>query len=138
MGSISRQKAEARAKRQQEAQAAATPEGLPLAAPLHPNFGRDLANWLFPIYQAAILVGFLLLRYGNGQPPGEQNGVRAVFAAINAATLSGFSDVDAATRYTPLGQGVILALIVCGSLFSMIVGGLAIIRILLCTTLIEN
>jgi len=130
VGSISRQKAEARAKRQQDASASAAADDLLPAKPLQGNFGRDLANWLFPVYQVVILGGFLLLRYGHGAPPGEPNAVRALFAAINAATLSGFSDVDNAARYPPFGQNVILLMMICGSLFSMIVGGLAIIRIL--------
>jgi len=129
VGAISRQKAEARAKRQ-EASVVPSPEGLVAAQPLQGNFGRDLANWLFPVYQLVILGGFLVLRYGNGTPPGEPNAVKALFAAVNAATLSGFADVDNAARYTPIGKGVLLVMMICGSLFTMLVGGLAVIRIL--------
>ncbi len=97
--------------------------------PLHGMFGHDLANWLFPAYQIWILLGFLVLRYGHSVPEGESNGVRSLFMAINAATLTGFTQDLGPNGYLPMGRIAILFLMIGGSLFSMIVGGLAVVRI---------
>jgi trk system potassium uptake protein TrkH len=88
--------------------------------------GRELANWLFPVYLAIILISFLLIKYQGMQTP---NGVRALFAAINAATLTGFRQSPGLSSLNNFGQSVILLLVVVGSLFTMIVGGLAVKRI---------
>jgi trk system potassium uptake protein len=92
------------------------------------GFGRDLANWLFPGYLLIILGSFLLLtRFG--MPPGNPNRVRALFYVMNAATLTGFAANPGIEQLSGFGQGIILFLIIAGSLFTMIVGGLAVVRI---------
>jgi Trk-type K+ transport system membrane component len=92
------------------------------------GFGRDLANWLFPAFLLLILFSFLLLsRFG--MPPGNPNRVRALFFAMNAATLTGFTANPGIETLNGVGQGIILLLIIAGSLFAMIVGGLAVVRI---------
>ena len=93
--------------------------------PLGGGFGRDLANWLFPVFLGIILLGFLCI-WKFGSAPGTANPVRALFIAMNAATLSGFSGT---ADLNDAGQCITLLLIICGSLFAMIVGGLAVIRI---------
>jgi trk system potassium uptake protein len=108
---------------QRNSLAPAVPE-LPLGA----GFGRDLANWLFPVFLGVILLGFFLI-WKWGSPAGNPNPVRALFLAMNAATLSGFSESPGVGGLNPFGQFVCLFLIIFGSLFTMIVGGLAVIRI---------
>jgi trk system potassium uptake protein TrkH len=92
------------------------------------GFGRDLANGLFPAFLVMILIGFFCI-WKFGSPPGNPNPVRALFIAMNAATLSGFNPNPGVGDLTGFGQWVALLLMICGSLFAMIVGGLAVIRI---------
>jgi trk system potassium uptake protein TrkH len=96
--------------------------------PLGGGFGRDLANWLFPVFLGVILIGFYLI-WKFGSAAGNPNSVRALFIAMNAATLSGFTENPGVGGLNPFGQFISLMLIIAGSLFTMIVGGLAVIRI---------
>jgi trk system potassium uptake protein TrkH len=64
------------------------------------------------------------------QWPGGQNGSRRLFTAINAATNTGFQQSPGITDLSTFGRVTVLLLIIAGSLFSMIVGGLAVVRIL--------
>jgi len=89
--------------------------------------GSTLVNWAFPIYLGAILVGLVSLR-GLGMT-GSHNGIRALFIAVNAATLTGFRQNPGITDLNPIGLEIVLALMVIGSLFSMIIGALAVRRI---------
>ncbi|MGD0461483.1 MAG: hypothetical protein ABSB74_03240 [Tepidisphaeraceae bacterium] len=101
----------------------------PMAAlPLGGGFGRDLANWLFPAYLLMIALGFFAI-WRFGSPAGNPNSVRALFLSMNCATLSGFSEGPGAGGLNNFGQWAAFFLIVGGSLFTMIVGGLAVIRI---------
>jgi trk system potassium uptake protein TrkH len=103
------------------------------ATPVSPNplgggMGRDLSNWLFPAFLLMILLGVLVI-WKFGSAAGNPNPVRAMFIAMNAATLSGFNTDPGVGGLNDLGQWTALLLIVGGSLFTMIVGGLAVIRI---------
>ncbi len=89
--------------------------------------GSTLINWSFPIYLGAILLGLVSLR-GLGMT-GSHNGIRALFIAVNAATLTGFRQNPGITDLNPIGLEIVLMLIAVGSLFSMIVGALAVRRI---------
>jgi Trk-type K+ transport system membrane component len=100
----------------------------PLALPLGGGFGRDLANWLFPAYLLMIGTGFFVI-WKFGASAGAANGVRALFLTMNCSTLSGFTTGFSAGRLNELGQWTAFALIVGGSMFTMIVGGLAVVRI---------
>ena len=100
---------------------------LPLAS-INNGFGRDLANWLFPAFLAMVLLGFFCIwKYGSAA--GNPNPVRSLFIAMNSATLSGFDESPGVGGLNDFGQCTALLLIVGGSLFTMIVGGLAVIRI---------
>ena len=91
---------------------------------------------------AAVLIGHLLLMFatffllqtsilvarGN-----ETTGDRAVFTATNAGTLTGFQQTMGLREMRQAGMGgplVMLLLTITGSLMSLIVGGLAAVRIL--------
>lgn len=93
--------------------------------------GANLVRWLFPAYIFIILIGFFLLRIPGVMPEGNDlSPDRAVFTAVNAATLTGFQYSIHPTRFFPPGKIILLALTVVGTLFSLIVGGLATKRIL--------
>jgi hypothetical protein len=98
------------------------------ALPLGGGFGRDLANWLFPAFLLMIIAGFFAI-WKIGSPAGNPNPVRSLFLTMNCATLSGFSEGPGAGALNDVGQWIAFLLIVGGSLFTMIVGGLAVIRI---------
>jgi trk system potassium uptake protein len=90
-----------------------------------------LCGWLFPGYLALIFLGYILLRTPGAMTAGQEMGaVRALFSAVNAATLTGFKQTTDIDKYRPLGQAAIFILIVCGSVFSLIIGGTAAARIL--------
>jgi trk system potassium uptake protein TrkH len=106
------------------------------ALPLSPGSGDDagaaLVRWLFPAYIFVILLGFFALRVPGVMPGGnELNPDRAVFTSVNAATLTGFQYTigDPADFFMP-GKVIVLCLTIFGTLFTLIVGGLAVKRIL--------
>ena len=100
----------------------------PPSAPIADGFGRDLSNWLFPAFLGMVLLGFFCI-WKFGSAAGNPNPVRSLFIAMNSATLSGFDVSPGVGGLNDFGQWTALLLIVCGSLFTMIVGGLAVIRI---------
>jgi Trk-type K+ transport system membrane component len=104
------------------------PEPLIPAIPLGGGFGRDLANWLFPAFLLMIVAGFFAI-WKIGSAAGNPNPVRALFLTMNCATLSGFTEGPGVGALNNIGQWIAFLLIVGGSLFTMIVGGLAVIRI---------
>ena len=102
---------------------------LPLRPPADP--AADVVRWLFPAYILLILVGFFALRADGVMPPGNPlNHDRAVFQAVNAATLTGFQYSIHPSAYFLPGKVVLFLLTVAGTLFALIVGGLAVKRIL--------
>src|SRR3954471_21111833 len=86
---------------------------------------------MFPAYIFMILVGFFALRTPGVMPAGnELNPDRAIFTSVNAATLTGFQlSIHPSEFFTP-GKLIVLVLTVLGTLFTLIVGGLATKRIL--------
>ncbi|MGA3065289.1 MAG: hypothetical protein ABSF29_00425 [Tepidisphaeraceae bacterium] len=99
--------------------------GKPLAVD---PYGRAVANWAFPFFMGMMLLGFFMIR-AVGFPAGARSGVRALFFAINAATLTGFDQNPGVGGLDFAGQFIVLILMIVGSLFSMIVGGLAVSHI---------
>jgi trk system potassium uptake protein TrkH len=93
--------------------------------------GADVVRWLFPAYIFLILVGFFALRLPGVQPAGNDlNPDRAVFTSVNAGTLTGFQLSIHPSEFGMVGKIVLLLLTVAGTLFTLIVGGLAVKRIL--------
>jgi trk system potassium uptake protein TrkH len=93
--------------------------------------GANVVRWLFPAYIFTILVAFFALRTPSVMPAGNDlNPDRAIFTSVNAATLTGFQlNIHPSEFFTP-GKVIVLALTVLGTLFTLIVGGLASKRIL--------
>jgi len=93
--------------------------------------GANLVRWLFPGYIFMILVAFFALRAPGVMPAGnELNPDRAIFTSVNAATLTGFQlSIHPSEFYTP-GKVILLILTVLGTLFTLVVGGLAAKRVL--------
>jgi trk system potassium uptake protein TrkH len=93
--------------------------------------GEELVRWLFPAYIMLILVGFFVLRVRGVTPAGnELSPDRAVFTAVNAATLTGFQLSHHPTGFETVGKVLLFVLMIAGSMFSLVVGGLAAKRIL--------
>jgi Trk-type K+ transport system membrane component len=75
--------------------------------------------------------GFFVLRSGRGTGFGnEMNVDRAVFTVVNAATLTGFQQPLNPDQYKPLGQATVFALMCCGTLVALLVGGWGLARAL--------
>ena len=82
-------------------------------------------------YAAMVIVCFRLMRTRGAMPAGSELSLpRTVFTVANAASLTGFQQTIQVETYKPFGQRIIFALIVGGSLVSMIVGGAAVVRLL--------
>ena len=100
------------------------------APPSTPDRGADVVRWLFPAYIFLILLSFFALWRPGAMPIGTNTHDRAVFQAVNAATLTGFQlSIHPSAYYLP-GQVILFVLTVIGTLFVLIVGGLAVKRIL--------
>ena len=86
---------------------------------------------LVPAYVLLVVAGYFVFARGWGThgAGAEMSRPQALMVAINAATLTGFQQARNPADYTPLGQAVTLVLMLGGSLFSLIVGGLAVTRI---------
>jgi trk system potassium uptake protein TrkH len=110
-------------------QADDSPPVLPLGD-LHQS-GRRLALRMVPGYVSLLIVGTLVFYFGHTVERDQELSLnRSVFMAVNAATLTGFrqdfrlDDTQVAT------QAILFALTLGGTLLSLIVGGLAVTRIL--------
>jgi Trk-type K+ transport system membrane component len=79
-----------------------------------------------------LLASFVVFRSGwmHALVTGNEMSVeRAAFAVVNAGTLTGFQQNLAVDQYKPVGQLAMLVLTIGGSLFPLIVGGIAVARI---------
>ena len=111
----------------------ARPEGAPAdpgGGPVNPisrDDGLGALPWLVPAYLLLILVGAAVFKFGPVMARGhEMSTARAVFTAVNAATLTGFPSTVGLEDFDEegiLGPSAVLALMVGGALFSMIAGG---------------
>ena len=95
------------------------------------TFGKSLVNWLFPIYVAMIAAGFTVFINGWGTIVGNEPSTdRSLFHAVNAATMTGLPYQIGVREFNVIGRWTSLLLIAGGTLFSLVVGGLAMVRIL--------
>jgi trk system potassium uptake protein TrkH len=110
--------------------AAPSPKYAPLLLTRH-DFGKELVNWLFPIYVTTIVISIFVFLSKSVMVQGNAMSFdRAVLTVVNTATLTGFQQKIGPNFLRAPGQVLILLLTVAGSLFSLIVGGLAMRRIL--------
>jgi Trk-type K+ transport system membrane component len=100
----------------------------PLVKPSTNSAVAGVVAWLFC---ALVIIGFITFRTEGTLPRGNMMSVdRAMFAVVNAATLTGFQQTSwGIDQYNPPGQWMILALTIAGTLFALIVGGIAVVRI---------
>jgi hypothetical protein len=99
--------------------------------------GPATVQWMLGGYLVLAALGILAFR-GSG-PSGamtagsEMSGDRAVFEAVNAITLTGFRQEVGIGQFntgSDLGPVMLLLLTLGGSFFSMVAGGMAVVRIL--------
>ena len=94
----------------------------------------SILSWLVPAYLALILAGAALFKYGPVMARGHEMSVaRAVFTAVNAATLTGFPSTVGIEDFDEegvVGPVTVLVLMLGGAMFSMIGGGAAVVRVL--------
>ena len=77
-----------------------------------------------------ILAGYFVLRSPGASVAGNEiTADRAIFTAVNAATLTGFQSSIPLEQYQPLAIATILGLMFGGILFTFILGSLAVRRI---------
>lgn len=93
--------------------------------------GLRLAARMAPGYLVALVGGTLFFRFGGAFERGNELSVsRSVFTAVNALTLTGFEQDIRLHQVSMQGAAVLFGLTLIGTLFSLIIGGLAIVRIL--------
>src|SRR5687767_11250624 len=87
-------------------------------------------GWCFLAYVMLIAIGVIVFRTPGTMVRGnEMSRDRAIFTVLNAVTLTGFQQTTSVGDYRWPGQAMVLVLIVGGSLFTMIAGGVAVARI---------
>lgn len=92
---------------------------------------KSRVSWVVCAYLLLMPLGAIALRVASSSRSGNELTMdRARFAAVNALTLTGFQASIAAGSFTLAGQIVILILTLIGALFAMVVGGMAVVRIL--------
>jgi trk system potassium uptake protein TrkH len=97
-------------------------------APPTGDRGPAVARYLLLAYLGFVVFGFLALQLPGVRVAGQEMGFRrAVFAAVNATTLTGFQ-LDVGSSHAA-ADVVRLVLTVGGTLFTLIAGGLAVVRI---------
>src|SRR4051812_49009144 len=100
-------------------------------ASLVPIAGASIAKKLAWAYLAMIVLGVIVFRLPGATIRGnEMSFERSVFTVVNAATLTGFQQAAALDEYGVSGQVCVILLTVAGTLFSLIIGGLAISKAL--------
>ena len=88
------------------------------------------AGVLVPAFVLMIVLGYALFAHGVGTIAGnELSRPASLLVAVNAATLTGFQQARNPGEYTTAGQVTTLTLMVGGTLFSLVGGGLAVVRI---------
>lgn len=86
---------------------------------------------LIALYLAMACMGMALLRAPGMLVRGnELSATEALFAAVNAATLTGFEPETSLSHYTLAGRCVLLGLIAGGTIISLVIGGFLIVRLL--------
>lgn len=108
-----------------------TPLAVRLPLEHHQRSGQALALRFVPGYFVMILVGLLVFKFGGVMETGnELSWSRVTFTTLNAATLTGFpQDVQTDPEETR-GPAMLLALMLSAIVLNLIVGGLAVVRIL--------
>jgi Trk-type K+ transport system membrane component len=104
-------------------------EVLPLSATERPGV-ISLLIWAGCIYLLILPVADVLIRL-NWPAGAELQWVRGRFSAVNALTLTGFSLQNfPLAKFPALARGTVFALTIIGAMFPMILGGMAVVRIL--------
>src|SRR5689334_18445463 len=103
-------------------------EVLPLNATERPGV-ISLLVWAACAYLLILPIADVLIRF-DWPAGGELSWVRGRFTAVNALTLTGFSPNIPLAKFPPLAHATIFALTLIGAMFPMILGGMAVVRIL--------
>ena len=94
------------------------------------------SDFIVSILLMLAFLAMIALGYGAFRRPGSMadgspmNVDRAIFMSINAATLTGFPMTIPIETYNPPAQAMVLVLTISGSLASLMIGGLAVARLL--------
>ncbi|HYO09262.1 MAG TPA: hypothetical protein VER17_09840 [Tepidisphaeraceae bacterium] len=113
----------------ERARASGGGDELPLSADGRAWTAPRIARWVAAAWTALLLLGMVALWLPGATIRGNELSIeRAVFTAVNAATLTGFQQAVPLDQLGALGQAVVLALVVVGTLSTLLIGGLALNR----------
>src|SRR6476659_6964650 len=94
------------------------------------NDGAATALWLGTAFGVSLVIGFFIMRLPGATVAGNELSVeRTIFTVFNAATGTGFQQNVAIDQYGPLGKACVIALMTVGTLMTLIIGGLAVVRV---------
>jgi Trk-type K+ transport system membrane component len=93
---------------------------------------RDLFGWFTAILFSIILTALVVMMLAGTMPAGLEFSIdRAMFAVLNAITLTGFQmSIASIDQYQPVGQGLMFTLMFVSAVLWLTSGGCAAIRIL--------
>lgn len=94
------------------------------------SIGRDVVNWLLPVYVMLITAGYFVFRSETTMVKGNAlSGDRALFAAVNVATLTGLQVSVGPDQFLHGGRVAVFVITALAALLSMIIGASAVVRI---------
>lgn len=100
-------------------------EGIPAR-----EVGRDVVNWLLPVYVMLITAGYFVFRSEATMVKGNAlSGDRALFAAVNVATLTGLQVSVGPDQFLHGGRVAVFVITALAAFFSMLIGASAVVRI---------
>lgn len=92
--------------------------------------GAELAQWIVGAYLMVTLLGFMALKHPMAMVRGNELAAdRAVFSAVNAATLTGFQQAISINEYRRLGRATVFVLTLTGTIVTLLLGGMAVARL---------
>ena len=103
--------------------------------PLAPNRGGDdngvtTALWLAVAFAISLVIGFIVMRLPGATVKGNELSIeRTLFTVINAATGTGFQQHIGLEQYGALGKTCIVLLMMIGTIITLIIGGMAVVRV---------
>lgn len=94
------------------------------------GIGREVVNWLLPVYVMLITAGYFVFRSNATMVKGNAlSGDRALFAAVNTATLTGLQVSVGPDQFLHGGRVAVFVITALAAIFSMIIGATAVVRI---------
>src|SRR4051794_36644171 len=98
---------------------------IPIPRTSRSAFGRNLANWLFPIYVLVIMLAYFALRTEGAMAHGnELTKDRALSTAVNVATLTGFQQTIGLDQFLTPARLTVFFLMIISTMMTLTIASL--------------